>query len=40
MKSSAIYYKGSTEAEAGHYIQVVVAYLASGVGGTIIILHE
>ncbi|MGB5924974.1 MAG: hypothetical protein WBH01_02645 [Dehalococcoidia bacterium] len=32
--------EGSTESEAGHHIQVVAAYLARGVGGTIIIFHE
>jgi len=32
--------KSLTKTEAGHYIQVITAYLASGVGGTIIIFHE
>jgi hypothetical protein len=32
--------EGLAEAKAGHYIQVVTAYLASGVGGTVIVFHE
>jgi len=32
--------KRLTKAKAGHYIQVITAYLASGVGGTIIVFHE
>jgi len=32
--------KRSPKAKAGHYIQVITAYPASGVGGTLIVLHE